>query len=470
MLLNFFKLKNQAAPQKTSVFLLLLGFILLMVKCRKPETFPDTEMDERLSGGSQTAFDVTSQAFAHEFSGLSDYDLEVHEIGDAAFEQTFVTAPAPVNSGLGGAFNNVSCVSCHHNDGKGVPTAGSNESSLLMRISLPGSSFHGGAVPVPGYGTQVQDRAVFGKQPEATVNISYSYQTFSFPDGEEYELRTPTYTLNNLYTPISGNYLLSPRLAPPVFGLGLLEAIAEYDIVALQDVNDANGDGISGKANFVWDDYKQKKLLGRFGLKANTATLLTQVAAAYNNDIGITSYVFPTETNYGQPQDDGQGDDPELADSLLDAVRFYVQSLQVPARRNVTDATVIKGKEIFAKAKCSSCHKPSFITPVNVAFPQVSNQTIHPYTDMLVHDMGAGLADNRPDFLADGNEWRTSPLWGVGLFETVNFPAYYLHDGRARTITEAIMWHGGEAQFSADYVKQLSKADRDALLSFLKSL
>ena len=319
-----------------------------MAMCRKPETFPESEMDERLSGGSQTAFDASSQAFTHEFEGMSEHDLEVHEIGDAAFEQTFVTAPAPVNSGLGGAFNNVSCVSCHHNDGIGVPTAGSNESSLLMRISFSGIGEHGGAVAVSGYGTQIQDRAVFGKQPEATVNISYSYQTYSFPDGETYELRSPTYTLNNLYTSIGGNYLLSPRLAPPVFGLGLLEAIPEEDIVANEDVNDVNSDGISGKANYVWDNFTSSTKLGRFGLKANTATILTQVAAAYNNDIGITSYVFPKETNYGQSQNDNLNDDPELGDSILNAVKFYVQTLQVPARRNVTDAEVIKGKKIFA--------------------------------------------------------------------------------------------------------------------------
>lgn len=444
--------------------------MLLLVMCRKPQPFPEELLDERLSGGTQTAFDATSKAFTNEFSGLSANDSKVHELGDDAFEQTFVTAPAPVNSGLGGAFNNVSCVSCHHNDGIGVPTAGASESSLLMRVSFAGTGEHGGAVAVPGYGTQVQDKAIFGKQPEATVNISYTTQSFSFPDGETYELQTPVYTLSNLYTAISGGYLLSPRLAPPVFGLGLLEAIPESKIILNEDVNDADGDGISGKANYVWDDFTQQQMLGRFGLKANTATLLTQCAAAYNNDIGITSYVFPKETNHGQPQADNNSDDPELADSILNAVKFYVQTLQVPARRNVDDAKVKLGKQIFMDAKCESCHKQTLTTDVNVALPSISNQSIHPYTDMLVHDMGAGLADNRPDFMADGNEWRTTPLWGIGLFEVVNFPAYYLHDGRARTLTEAIMWHGGEAQQSKNYVAQLSKSDRDALLKFLKSL
>jgi CxxC motif-containing protein (DUF1111 family) len=456
--------------KKFTVTAFLFSIILLLSMCRKPEEFPEDSYDERLSGGNQTAFDATSHAFSHPFEGMSDYNMNVHDLGDAAFEQTFVTAPAPFNSGLGGAYNNVSCVSCHHNDGKGVPTAGLSESSLLMRISLPGEDAHHGAIPVPGYGTQIQDKAIFGMQPEATVNIIYSYQTFSFADGETYELRTPTYTLTNLHAPINGNYLLSPRLAPPVFGLGLLEAINETDISANADVGDANGDGISGKANYVWDPLTNSVKLGRFGLKSNTASLLTQVAAAYNNDIGITSYVFPQETNYGQSQNDINADDPELADSLLNAVKFYVQTLQVPARRNVTEAAVVRGKQVFINAGCSGCHIPTFNTNVNVAFPQLSYQRIHPYTDLLVHDMGNGLADNRPDFLADGTEWRTAPLWGLGLLETVNYPAYYLHDGRARTITEAIMWHGGEAQSSVNYVKQLSKTDRNALLKFLKSL
>lgn len=456
--------------KRIKIILVLGSFLFLLEMCRKPELFPEEGYDERLSGGSQTAFDNTSQAFSHVFDGMNAYDQMIHGLGDVHFEQTFVTAPAPVNSGLGPAFNNVSCLSCHHNDGIGVPTAGEAQSSLLMRISLPGADHHGGPLPVPGYGTQLQDKAIFGKSPECSVNISYSFQSFSFADGETYELRTPSYTLTNLYKPIDGSYLLSPRLAPPVFGLGLLEAVPEYEIVANADVNDANADGISGKPNYVWDPATQSMQLGRFGLKANTASLLNQVAAAYNNDIGITNKVFPKETTWGQSQLDNLNDDPELPDSILNAVKFYVQTLQVPARRNVTDANVIRGKNIFMNAKCASCHLPTLTTDVNVAFSQLSNQSIHPYTDLLLHDMGEGLADDRPDFAADGQEWRTAPLWGVGLFETVNYPAYYLHDGRARTLLEAIMWHGGEAGPSKNYVEQLSKEERDDLLSFLESL
>ena len=442
--------------------------VLLNVTCREPGPFPDEGYDNRLSGGSNTVFDNTSKAFGNPFPHLNVYDLTVHTTGDQQFEATFVTAPAPVNSGLGPLYNNVSCVSCHHNDGIGVPTTGDAQSSLLLRISLPGTDEHGGPLPVPGYGTQLQDKAVFGKQPECRVDISYTYQTFSFPDGETYELRTPIYNLSNLYAPINGDYLLSPRLAPPVFGLGLLEAVPENEIVSNAGAGSASG--VSGKANYVWDPVAQKMALGRFGWKANTASILAQVASAYNQDMGVTSSIFPLENSAGQVQFDSLKDDPELSDRILNAVKFYVQTLAVPARRNLSDPTVQRGEALFTQAKCSSCHLPTLTTGVDVAFPSLSNQRIHPYTDLLLHDMGPGLADGRPDFAATGSEWRTAPLWGVGLFETVNFPAYYLHDGRARTLLEAIMWHGGQADGSKMFVQHLSSIDRNALIAFLKSL
>jgi len=448
------------------IFILI---ILLFASCREPELFPEDQLDERFSGGMNTVFDNTSRAFGHEFPTISGYDLHVHELGDTRFEQTFVTAPAPINSGLGPIYNNVSCTSCHHNDGIGVPTTGDAQSSLLIRISMPGTDEHGGPMPVPGYGTQLQDKAVFGKVPEGKVNIFYTYKTYYFSDGEAYELRAPTYTLTDLYKS-AGGYKLSPRLAPPVFGIGLLEAVPDDEILAIAAKNAMNNDAIKGKPNYVWDQVTQSMRLGRFGWKANTASVLAQVAAAYNQDMGITNNIFPIESSFNQSQYDGLKDDAELPDSILNAVKFYVQTLAVPARRNVSDINVLKGKKLFMDAKCGNCHLETLTTGVNVAFRQMSNQTIHPYTDLLLHDMGAGLADNRPDFQANGQEWRTAPLWGLGLYETVNFPAYYLHDGRARTIIEAIMWHGGEAEQAKQYFQNLSKQDRDAFIKFLKSL
>ena len=432
--------------------------------------FPASQYNDQLSGGDETVFDATSQAFGAIFPMLTGYDVHVHTLGDLTFNQTFVTAPASVHSGLGPLFNNTACINCHHNDGIGLPTAGDQQSSLLMRISQPGVDDHGGPVAVPGYGLQIQDKAVFGKVPEAKVNIAYTYQTFYFADGQSYELRVPTYTLSNLYTPIMTAYLLSPRLAPPMIGLGLLEAVPESEIVAFADPNDANGDGITGHPNYVWDSVSYSTKIGRFGWKANTATILEQTVIAFNQDMGITTSRLPGENSFGQPQYDGLKDDPELPDSLLNAVKFYAQTLSVPARRNTTDATVKRGEQLFILAKCANCHKQTLTTGINVAFPAVSNQVIHPYTDLLVHDMGPGLADNRPDFKANGREWRTAPLWGLGLYTTVNNPGYFLHDGRARSITEAIMWHGGEAAASQAYFSNLSFDDRTAVLKFLNSL
>lgn len=456
--------------KKIKVIGALLLVVTVMVKCQKAAVLPDEDYNDQLSAGLQTVFDATSHAFSNMFTGMGSYDEHVHSLGDDVFSRSFVSAPAPVNSGLGPLYNNVSCISCHHNDGIGLPTAGDLQSSLLMRISLPGEDANGSPNPVPGYGIQLQDKAVFGRQPEAKVNIAYTYQTYYFDDGTSYELRTPAYTLSNLYLPISGSYQLSPRLAPPMIGIGLLEAIPESQIVAGADPDDANGDGIKGHPNYVLDSVSKTKQLGRFGWKANTPSVATQVALAFSQDIGLTSSALPVESSHGQAQYDGRKDDPEVPDSIFNAVKFYAQTLQVPARRNVTDAAVKRGGQLFILGKCINCHKQTFTTAVNVARPYMSSQVIHPYSDMLVHDMGAGLADNRPDFMAGGREWRTAPLWGLGLYETINNPGYFLHDGRARTVTEAIMWHGGEAEASKSYFSHLSTADRSAILKFLKSL
>ncbi|WCT11086.1 di-heme oxidoredictase family protein [Mucilaginibacter jinjuensis] len=456
--------------RKIKVIGILLALMILMVQCQKSSTLPAEDYDDRLSGGLETVFNATSHAFSQMFTNMGIYDEHVHSVGDDVFSRSFVTAPAPINSGLGALYNNVSCISCHHNDGIGLPTAGESQSSLLVRISQPGTDANGGPLAVPGYGLQLQDKAIFGKLPECKVNISYTYTTATLDDGTPYELRTPTYTLSNLYTPIATNYMLSPRLAPPMIGLGLLEAIPESQIVAGADPSDANNDGIKGRANYVYDANTKTKMIGRFGWKANTATIITQIVTAFNQDMGLTTSILPVESSFGQPQYDGLKDDPEVADTIVNAVKFYAQTLCVPARRNTTDIAVKRGEQLFALGKCVNCHKQTFTTAVDVTRPYLSSQVIHPYTDMLVHDMGPGLADNRPDYLAGGQDWRTAPLWGLGLYETINSPGYYLHDGRARTLIEAIMWHGGEAESSKAYFSHLSTADRNAMLTFLKSL
>jgi CxxC motif-containing protein (DUF1111 family) len=441
------------------------------VACKKYDASYSTEDSEWLSGGAQTVFDQNSSSFGHVFPDLPGNLERVHEIGDIQFGATFVSSPAPVNPGRGPLFNNVSCSSCHIADGRGkVPVIGDTSVLMLFRISIPGKNEHGGPNPVPGFGDQVQNRATLGVMKEADVNVSYDDQTFYFDDGTSYKLRFPSYKVVNPYTSFPGDAMLSPRVAAPVFGLGLLEAVSDADILSRVDENDANGDGISGKANYVWDVENNTMSLGRFGWKANQPSLLQQVAAAYNGDIGVTTTVFPKESSYGQPQYDGRNDDPELADSLLYAVQFYVKTLAVPVRRNAADDIVKRGKLLFVNAGCVSCHVPDLRTAVSVGFPAVSNQLIHPYTDLLLHDMGPDLADDRPDFNASGTEWRTQPLWGIGLTQKVNGHNNFLHDGRARSLLEAVMWHGGEAEKSRNKVKAMTAAERNALIKFLESL
>ncbi len=448
----------------------IIGLIILAgTFCRKAVNLPDSDYNSQLSGGAATTFLSNSQAFGDPVPGLQAYDAFVHDVGDDIFSQVFVSAPAPHFGGLGPVYNNVSCVSCHHNDGKGTPTLGDVQSSLLTRISIPGMDANGGPLAAPGFGLQIQDKSVHG-QPEAKVSVTYTEIPFTFPDGETVSLRKPTYNVTNSYIPLPANYMISVRLAPPVFGIGLLELIPEATILAHADPDDANGDGISGKANYVFNPLTNKMELGRFGLKANTSTIQMQVASAFQQDMGITSSVLPQESSFGQPQYDGLNDDPEITDSILNATIFYVRTLAVPARRYVHDSVCLHGEKIFNEIKCTSCHLPGIRTGVDVRLPMLSNQLIHPYTDLLLHDMGDSLADGRPDYLANGNEWRTMPLWGIGLFSKTNGTPYYLHDGRARSLTEAILWHGGEAEKSKQQFINLSASDRNALIRFLNSL
>jgi CxxC motif-containing protein (DUF1111 family) len=455
-----------------TLFALLCAIIAVLAACNKYDANYVNPDDEWRSGGAQTVFDQSSKSFGHAFpTGLSETLRRVHEVGDAQFSATFVSAPAPINSGLGPIYNNVSCASCHIGDGRGkAPGTGETSALMLFRISIAGQGAHGEPNPVPGFGEQLQNSANIGVQKEGDVLTTYDDKTFYFDDGKTYNLRYPTYTITNVYNTMPLGVMLSPRVAAPVFGLGLLQSVSDADIIARADENDADGDGISGRANYVWDFVSNTVSLGRFGWKANQPNLLQQTAAAYNQDIGITNKIFPKESSTNQSQTDHLQDDPEISDSLLYSVEFYVKTLAVPGRRNLNDATVQQGKQLFMQAGCNKCHIPSMRTAVNVAFSAVSNQLIHPYTDLLLHDMGDSLADNRSDFLANGNEWRTAPLWGIGLTQKVNGHNNFLHDGRARNLMEAVMWHGGEALSAKNKVKAMSAADRNALIKFLESL
>jgi CxxC motif-containing protein (DUF1111 family) len=452
----------------------IAGTLFFFTSCKKDTAVLINEAEissEYFSGGETTVFNNGSTAFEQPSTNCNETELNMHADGDAAFEATFVTAPAAIGSGLGPIFNQTACNSCHPRNGRSAaPDNGTDLKGLLFRLSQNGVDANGGPMPLTGFGGQLQTKSIFGYQPEAKVNLSYIDQIQQFINGETYTLRQPLYSFYDSYIPMPAAYNYSPRIAPPVFGLGLLEAVSEAEILSFADVNDLNGDGISGKPNYVWDHITQQNKLGRFGWKASEPTLYQQSAKAYNGDMGITSPYFSLENSYGQPQNDTLTDDPEVDDNTVMLTAFYTQTLAVPARRNVEDETVIRGKNIFKAANCNGCHRMQMQTGTNPAVPSVNNQTIRPFTDMLLHDMGPALADNMPVFNANGQEWRTPPLWGIGLTKVVNGHTNFLHDGRARSIIEAIMWHGGEAEASKNYVKNLSKEDREALIKFLESL
>ncbi len=426
-----------------------------------------------LAGGATTIYDATSNAFSTPAPNLDAAGLERHMTGDAAFEAAFVAAPAPVQGGLGPVFNNNSCVACHPRDGRGKPPEGPEDAaSMFLRVSIPGINPDGtgSPTPVPGFGTQLFDRALFGVSPMGTMDVSYTESVETFADGEPYYLMVPNYAIASPYTELPADVHMSPRVAPPVFGRGLLEAIEDATLLQLADESDADGDGISGRPNYVWDYAVGAVRVGRFGLKASNPSLRQQVAGAYRGDIGVTNPYFNVESSFGTDLWDGAHDEPEIDEETLAVATFYVQTLAVPARRNVDHPRVRRGEQLFADAKCTACHVPSMTTGDLPGIPEVSNQTIFAYTDLLLHDMGEGLADGRDDFAADGREWRTPPLWGIGLTFTVNGHTFFLHDGRARSLMEAVMWHGGEAGASREFVRNLPAHDRRALIAFLESL
>ena len=343
----------------------------------------------------------------------------------------------------------------------------------MVRLSIPGQGPHGGPNPVPGYGGQLQDRAIISTLPEGRFVVIYREVSGSFKDGLPYSLRSPSYHFEGLaFGPMPPDVMVSPRTAPAMIGLGLLEAIPQEAILGLADPDDADGDGISGQANLVWDIKQGQPTIGRFGWKANQPTVLQQAAGAFLGDIGITSALFPGE-NCPSLQtsclERPNGGSPEISDERLAKVVLYAATLAVPAMRDVEDPEVQRGAALFRKAGCAACHTPQHTTGLHDV-EALSYQTIYPYTDLLLHDMGPELADGRPDFNADGQEWRTPPLWGIGLVETVNGHTMFLHDGRARNLTEAILWHGGEGAASQEVFRGLSRKEREALIRFLLSL
>ena len=448
---------------------------LSFAACSDEPTAPvGSKPEAPLAGGATTIYDATTRAFSTAAPNLSGDAVGHHVQGEAAFAASFVASPAPVNGGLGPVFNNNSCVSCHPGAGRGSPPDGGRASETMsLRMSVAGThpDGTGSPLPVPGFGSLLQTRAIFGVRPMGSMEVSYQIEMIElYNDGTPCSLRLPVSWIATAYQELPPGVMISPRVAPPIFGRGLLEAIDDATLLALADENDGDGDGISGRPNYVWDHAAQDVRIGRFGLKANSPSLRQHIADDYRGEMGITNSLFAVESSFGTEMWDGVNDEPEIDDATLDAVTFYVQTLAVPARRGVRQPEVVRGERLFARANCTGCHVPTLTTGELPGVPQVSNQTIYPYTDLLLHDMGEGLQDEREDFAANGREWRTPPLWGLGLTSTVSGHTFLLHDGRARTMMEAIMWHGGEAEASREYVRNLSQSDRDALVRFLESL
>lgn len=450
------------------------------------------KFEENPAGAATVRARSDADAFSQPSGNITFEDELNFKVGNGLFRKLWVSAPSSTlaSDGLGPLYNARSCQRCHIKDGRGHPpqNADDNSISMFLRISIPGTDADAikqiegyiASRADPTYGTQLQEFAVQGHPSEYRLEITYEEEAVKLADGTTVSLRHPTYTAADLgYGPLHKDAMLSPRIAPQMIGLGLLEAVSAADILANADPDDANGDGISGRPNIVWSQVKDQPMLGRFGLKAGNPTILEQSASAFAGDIGISNPIF--QAGSGECTDlqadcmaaiHGDGDDRvfEIDQTGLDLVTFYSRNLGVPARRNVDDPQVLRGKQVFYQTGCTSCHTPSFVTQRLKDRPEQSFQLIWPYTDMLLHDMGPGLADNRPEARATGSEWRTPPLWGIGLTQQVSGHSYFLHDGRARSLLEAVLWHGGEASVQRDTVIALSKSERDALIAYLESL
>lgn len=468
-------------PLSTLVLALLVSSL---TACDQPSPrFEQAEPGEALSGGSATVIKSDHNAFSMPSANLSPVRRLDFAVGNSFFRNPWVIAPSSTTArdGLGPLFNTNACQNCHIKDGRGHPaeTARGNAVSMLVRLSVPAGAEHAevvkerGIAPEPTYGGQLQDMSIPGVPPEGKVRLDYSTHVERFADGFEVELRKPQLAITDLgYGPLHPDTQFSVRVAPAMVGLGLLEAIPEAAILANADPDDLNSNGISGRPNRVFDQVSRDTKLGRFGWKAGQPSLNQQNADAFFNDMGLTTSLL-TGSSCTQAQTDclamPHGGEPEVSDHILSLVLFYTRNLAVPARRNVEAPQVLAGKTLFHQAGCQSCHVPTFTTG-EAAEPELANQVIRPYTDLLLHDMGAGLADNRPEFEASGSEWRTPPLWGLGMTEAVSGHTQFLHDGRARNLLEAILWHGGEAERAKQVVLGFDQDERSALLAFLESL
>jgi CxxC motif-containing protein (DUF1111 family) len=471
-------------PLRLSALFLALG----LSACDDAPKFTQAEPGEARSGGSATVRKTDQNAFSMPSANLPPSRRVDFSVGNSFFRSPWVIAPSTTTArdGLGPLFNTNACQGCHIKDGRGHPPTPDdvNAVSMLVRLSIPDAPAYAkvieqlGVVPEPVYGGQFQDMAVPGVAPEGKVRVDYTAVPVRFKDGTEVELRKPSLNITQLgYGPMHPDTRFSARVAPPMIGLGLLEAIPDEAILANAEAQAKANNGIAGRPNQVWDDAQQKTVLGRFGWKAGQPNLNQQNVHAFSGDMGLTTSLRPVDdctdaqTACKQaPSGIGPDGEPEVSDNILRLVLFYSRNLAVPARRDVNAPEVLAGKTLFYQAGCQSCHTPKYTTAANAAEPEQANQVIRPYSDLLLHDMGDGLADNRTEFQASGRQWRTPPLWGIGLTQAVSGHTQFLHDGRARNLLEAVLWHGGEATAAQQQVLSFNAEQRSALLAFLNSL
>jgi CxxC motif-containing protein (DUF1111 family) len=461
----------------------------------RPTTdFSKPEQFEPMQGGAGTSRKrVNQDAFSHSSANLTFEEEGTFKLGNGLFRKLWVSSPSSTQAsdGLGPLFNARACQSCHLKDGRGHPPEGNADAtSMFVRLAREASTEEeraaradGNALnfPDPVYGTQLQDLAVPGLAGEGKMEISYEEIPVTLGDGSALSLRKPSYSIENLaYGPLAPGTTLSPRVTPQMIGLGLVEQIHPADILAKADPDDQDGDGISGKPSIMRDAQSGEPALGRFGWKAQAPSIRQQTADAFAGDIGISTPEVPrhwgdcTEAEKDcrtLPNGVQERLGPvEAPPPVMDLVTFYSQNLAVPVRRDVDNEEVLAGKKVFYALGCVSCHTPKFVTRRDAPNKAQAFQLIWPYSDFLLHDMGDGLADGQQVGDATGTEWRTPPLWGIGLTERVNGHTFFLHDGRARNLTEAILWHGGEARKARDGFAALAKQERDALIKFLESL
>lgn len=436
---------------------------------------PHGDLDRRLAGTSGTVPYATGLAYTYPLPGLSTREREDFLVGNNFFSDNWVTAPSSTTArdGLGPTFNARACGACHTDDGRGRPPLDEGEDflSALVRVSVPGASTDGGPLGVPSYGDQIQPFAILGVPGEARPRVQWEEVPGSYPDGATYTLMRPLLTLADpSFGPLPDDVMTSIRVAPAMIGLGFLEAIPIETLDALADPDDRDGDGISGRVHRHLEDGAM--VVGRFGWKATASSVRAQTAGAFVGDMGITTSVHPNDDCPPEQLACSEAfaqSEPEAGDEVLDVVVYYSRTLAVPALRDPTDLEVRTGSALFDAVGCAECHVRSIETGESDV-PAIAHVTIQPFTDLLLHDMGEELADHRPDHDASGREWRTPPLWGVGLVPVVNRHDRLLHDGRARGVEEAILWHGGEASRARDAFRALSAEDRARLVRFLGAL